>query len=84
MRLRITRQLPPRFNGFETQPYQVNHVYEIGRALGDLLIGTGLRPRSSLRQDRRPATEPSAPAQPTPHPERDEGLRAYIGVNVTV
>ena len=38
MRLRITRQLPPRFNGFETQPYQVNHVYEIGRALGDLLI----------------------------------------------
>jgi hypothetical protein len=38
MRLRITRQLPPRFNGFETGHYQVDQTYDIGRALGELLM----------------------------------------------
>ena len=41
MQLRITRTLPPRFNGFDTQTLQLNQTYDVGRALADMLISHG-------------------------------------------
>jgi hypothetical protein len=41
MQLRITRPLPPRFDGFDTQALQLNHTYDVGQTLADLLIIRG-------------------------------------------
>jgi hypothetical protein len=41
MQLRITRTLPPRFNGFDTHTLQLNRTYDVGRALAEMLIRHG-------------------------------------------
>ena len=48
MRLRITRELPPRFNGFDTARLQQDQTYEVGQVLADLLIARGFAVSADL------------------------------------
>jgi hypothetical protein len=41
MRLRITRELPPRFNGFDAAHLRLGETYEIGETLGAWRLAYG-------------------------------------------
>jgi hypothetical protein len=51
MRLRITRELPPRFNGFETAHLRLGQTYEIGELLAALLVAYGFATTADVLQD---------------------------------
>lgn len=70
MRLRITRETPPRLNGFDTSSFRPSQSYEVGAALGETLVAYGF------------ALPEEVPTPPTSIKEIADTLRANEGRRV--
>jgi len=65
LEIRITRRLPPEFEGFDTSRFEVGQVYDVNAPLCDLLVTSGyavehVQPVSGTTPDTVPAKRANA------------------------